>query len=264
MGMTIVEGRDFDDRDTADSNKVIIINQTLARQMFPGQSPLGKRIRSWRDENELREIIGVVQDVRYYGQDDELRGLVYVPHTQDTWRSLVLSIRTTTDPSGMTNALREQIWSVDKNMAIAQVKTMREVLNESMASRRFSMLLLAGFAATAMLLAAVGLYGVLSYSVAQRRQEIGLRMALGARRGDVVRLVVAYGAKLTLVGLVLGLAAAFALTRLMGSLLYDVSASDPLTFAAISLILIAVALAATLIPALRATRVDPIVALHYE
>jgi putative ABC transport system permease protein len=264
MGMTLLEGRDFDNRDTADSNKVIIINQTLARQMFPDQSPLGKRIRSWRDENQLREIVGVVQDVRYYGQDDELRGLVYVPHAQDSWRSMVLSVRTTADPSGMINALRERIWSVDKNMAIAQLKTMREVLDESMASRRFSMLLLVGFAATAMLLAAVGLYGVLSYSIAQRRQEIGLRMALGAGRGDVVKLVVVYGARLMLVGLALGLAAAFALTRLMGSLLYEVSASDPMTFAAISLVLVVVGLAAILVPALRATRVDPIVALRYE
>jgi putative ABC transport system permease protein len=264
MGMTLIEGRDFDDRDRADSNKVIVINQTLARQMFPDQSPLGKRIRSWRDENELREIVGVVQDIRYYGQDDELRGLVYVPHAQDSWRSMVLSVRTTADPSGMINALREQIWSVDKNLAIAQVKTMRDVLNESMAPRRFSMLMLVGFAATAMLLAAVGLYGVLSYNIAQRRQEIGLRMALGAGRGDVVRLVVAYGAKLLLVGLALGLAAAFALARLMGSLLYEVSASDPITFAAISLVLVAVGLAAILVPALRATRVDPIVALRYE
>jgi putative ABC transport system permease protein len=264
MGMSLVEGRDFDDRDTADSNKVIIINQTLARRMFPDQSPLGKRIRSWRDENLLREIVGVVRDVRYYGQDDELRGLVYVPHAQDSWRSMVLSVRTTADPSGMINALREQIWSVDKNMAIAQVKTMRDVLNESMASRRFSMLMLVGFAATAMLLAAVGLYGVLSYNIAQRRQEIGLRMALGAGRGDIIRLVVLYGAKLMLVGLALGLAAAFALTRLMGSLLYEVSASDPVTFAAISLVLAAVGLAAILVPALRATRTDPIVALRYE
>ncbi|HEY7547479.1 MAG TPA: FtsX-like permease family protein, partial [Blastocatellia bacterium] len=228
------------------------------------EDPIGKRIRSWRDENLLREIVGVVQDVRYFGLGDELRGLVYIPHTQNTWRSMLLTVRTKSDPASLIGSLREQIWSVDKDLAIADPTTMKEALAKSVAPERFSMLLLTVFAALAMALAAVGIYSVLSYSVTQRAHEIGVRMALGARGGDVIRLVVAHGMKLTLAGIVLGVGSALALTRLMKSLLYEVSVTDPLTFILIPVVLAGVALAASFIPARRATKVDPIVALRYE
>ncbi len=263
-GIKLLRGRAFDERDAEKSNPVIIINETMARRMFHDEDPIGKRIRSWRDENLLREIVGVVQDVRYYGLGDELRGLVYIPHTQNTWRLMLLSVRTTGDAANLIGSIRDQIWSVDKDIAIANPKTMKETLAQSVAPQRFSTLLLAIFAALAMALAAVGIYSVLSYSVTQRAHELGIRMALGARAGDVIRLVVAHGMKLTLTGVAIGLASAFALTRLMKSLLYEVSATDPLTFILIPLILTGVALAASFIPARRATRVDPVEALRHE
>jgi putative ABC transport system permease protein len=264
MGIRVLKGRAFDERDTAGSTPVIIINESLAREIFPGEEPLGKRIRSWRDENVLREIVGVTQDVRYFGRDDELRGLVYVPHAQDSWRSMVLAVRTASDPAGFAGVIRNAISSFDKDLAVSRVQTMTQVLDDSVAGPRFNMMLLAVFAGVAMVLAAVGIYGILSYAVAQRTHEIGVRMALGARATDVLRLVVAQGLKLTLVGVAIGLGAAFAVTRVMESLLYEVSATDPLTFMAIALLLVGVALVASFIPARRATRVDPMVALRYE
>ncbi|HWN99832.1 MAG TPA: ABC transporter permease, partial [Blastocatellia bacterium] len=263
-GIRLLEGRGFDERDTADSNKVIIINETLAEKMFPNEDPLGKRIRSWRDENLLREIVGVVQDVRYFGRDDELRGLVYVPHTQNQWRSMSLTVRTKGDPAALIASIRDQVWSVDKDLAVANPRTMNETLARSVASQRFSMILLTVFAAVAMILATLGVYSVLSYTVAQRSHELGVRMALGAQTRDVMRLVLVHGMKLTLIGAGIGLALAIAVTRLMKSLLYEVSTTDPTTFAIVSVLLVATGLAACLIPARRATKVDPIVALRYE
>ena len=264
MGIRLVQGRSFDERDTAESNKVIIINESFARKAFPNQDPLGKRIRSWRDENLLREIVGVVQDVRYFGRDDELRGLVFVPHTQNTWRSMSLVVRTTADPAAMISSIRDQVWSVDKDLAIADPRTMDETLARSVAPRRFSMILLAVFAAVAMVLATLGVYSVLSYTVAQRSHELGVRMALGAQAGDVVKLVLVHGMKLTCMGTAIGLLSAFGLTRLMKSLLYEVSTTDPATFAAVTVLLLGTGLVACLIPARRAARVDPMVALRYE
>lgn len=264
LGIRVLKGRAFDERDTAGSNPVVIINESLAREIFPGEEPLGKRIRSWRDENVLREIVGVTHDVRYFGRDDELRGLVYVPHAQDSWRPMVLAVRTTGDPAGFTAAVRNGISAFDKDLAVSRVQTMTRVLDDSVAGPRFNMMLLAVFAGVAMVLAAVGIYGILSYAVAQRTHEIGVRMALGAQAVDVLKLVVGQGLKLTLVGMVIGLGAALAVTRVMETLLYEVSATDPLTFIAIALLLVGVALVASFIPARRATRVDPIVALRYE
>ena len=263
-GIRLLKGRSFDDRDTADSNKVIIINETLANRMFPNEEPLGRRIRSWRDENLLREIVGVVSDVRYYGRDDQLRGLVYVPHTQNTWRSMSLTVRTTSDPAALISAVRDQIWSVDRDLAVDNPRTMNAILAQSVAPQRFSMMLLAVFAAIAMVLATVGVYSVLSYTVAQRSHELGLRMALGAQAGDVMKLVLMHGMKLTIIGVSIGLASAIALTRLMKSLLYEVGATDPVTFAIVTVLLMAVGLVACFIPARRATKVDPMVALRYE
>jgi predicted permease len=263
-GITLIKGRDFDERDRADGNKVIIINETLARRMFPGEDPLGKRIRSWRDENQLREVVGVVEDVRYFGRDDDLRGIVYVPHTQNAWRSMALTVRTREDPASVIGTIRGQIAAVDKELAVDNLETMTTILNRSVAPRRASMLLLVAFGVIAGLLAVIGIYGVLSYTVAQRSQEIGVRIALGAQAGDVLRLVIGQGMKLTLMGIGIGIGTAFAITRLMASLLYQVSATDPVTFAAIALLLALVALLACYIPAHRATKVDPLIALRYE
>ena len=263
-GIALLKGRDFEERDNAAANKVIIINATMARRVFGDEVPLGKRIRSWRDENELREIVGVVEDVRYYGRDDELRGLVYVPHAQDAWRSMALTVRTHTDPARTASAIRSQIAAVDKDLAIANVETMTTILNRSVAPRRALMVLLAGFGVIAGLLAVIGIYGVLSYTVAGRAQEIGVRIALGATSRDVLRLVIGHGMKLTLLGVGIGAGAAFGLTRFMSTILYGISPTDVVTFIGVSLILAGVALAACFVPARRATRVDPIEALRYE
>lgn len=263
-GLRLIRGRDFDERDTATGNPVIIINEMLARRAFPNEDPLGKRIRSWRDENTLREIVGVVADVRYYGRDDELRGLVYVPHAQNAWRSMALNVRTQGDPSAVINAIRGQIKAVDKDLAVANLRTMTSVLNQSIAPRRASMLLLTVFAIVAALLAALGIYGVLAYAVTQRAREIGIRMALGAQRADVFKMIVGQGMRLALIGVLIGLVAAFGLTRLMASLLYEVSATDPVTFIVIALLITLVSLLACYWPARRAMKVDPLVALRYE
>lgn len=264
MSIPLFKGRAFTDRDDAGHTPAIIINETLARRMFPNEDPLGKRIRSWRDENKLREVVGVVRDVSYYGPDDQPRGLVYVPLRQDVWRSVVLAVRTDTDPLQLSNNLRNQIWSVDKDLALANITTMQQVLFTSTARPRFSMLLLSVFAITALMLAAIGIYGVMAYSVTERTHEIGIRMALGAQTGDVLKMVVKQGMMLALVGVAIGLVAAFALTRVLTSLLYGVSATDPVTFVAVALFLTAVAVLACYIPARRATKVDPMNALRYE
>jgi putative ABC transport system permease protein len=263
-GIRLITGRDFDDSDRADTRKVIIINATLSRRMFGDEDPLGRRIRSWRDENQLREIVGVVEDVRYYGRDDDLRGLVYVPHAQDAWRTMTLNVRTYVDPASVVNAIRSRIAAVDRDLAVANVETMTSILDRSVASRRASAMLMLAFGLVAAVLSVIGIYGVLSYSVAQRAQEIGVRIALGAKPWDVLRLVIGQGLKLTLAGVAIGLIAAFAITRLLTGLLYGISATDPATFIVIAGLLTFVALVACFVPARRATRVDPMVVLRYE
>ena len=264
VGMRLVRGRDFDARDAAEGNPVIIVSETLARSMFPGQDPLGKRIRSWRDENQLREIVGVVSDVRYFGRDDELRGLVYVPQAQNVWRSMALNVRTRGDPDAVVASIRASIRALDSQLAVANLSTMTRVLERSVAPRRASMTLLAIFAGLAALLAAIGLYSVVAQTVLQRVHEIGIRMALGARTGDVARMVVGQGMRLAALGIGIGLAGALALTRFMRGLLYEVSATDPVSYAAIAAFLTLVALLACYLPARRAARVDPLVALRHE
>ena len=264
MDIGLLKGRLFTDHDNAQATPVIIVSETFARRMFPNEDPLGKRIRSWRDENRLREIVGVVRDVKYGGLDDDPSSLVYIPHRQDSWGSLTMIVRTTGDPAAATSAVRQAFRAVDKESPISNVQTLQKVLADSTARQRFGVWLLGLFAALALSLAGVGIYGVMSYSVAQRAQEIGVRMALGAGTGDVLKLVLWRGLTLTLPGIAIGLLAAFALTRLMKSLLFGVSATDPLTFAVIALLLAIVALVACWIPARRATKVDPLVALRSE
>jgi len=266
MKIPIVRGRFFDDRDTMESQPVAIIDEAMARKYWPDEDPLGKRI-SFQFVNGIRiwrEIVGIVGHVRHRGLEGESRVQYYVPHSQTQNAFMSLVVRATVDPTSLTGAVRGAIGGLDKDMPVFRVKTMDQFVSDSMAQRRFAMALLGIFAAVAMALACVGLYGVLSYSITQRLHEIGIRMALGARAADVLWLVVGQGMLLALAGVALGGVAAFLLTRLMANLLFGVTATDPLTFATIAMALTLVALAACLAPALRATKVDPIVALRYE
>ena len=264
MRIPIVAGRPFTDRDTSESIPVIIISQSMAQQMFPSEQALGRRIRSWRDENKYREIVGLVDDLRYDGIAEDIRNTVYVPHRQDAWRSLVLVVRTATDPNALLNSIRGQIWSIDKKLSISEIQTMDQIIDTELARPRFSMFLLGLFGVTALALAAIGTYGVMAYSVTHRTREIGIRMALGAKRLDVLRGVTGGAVRLAVAGVLCGILGALVLTRLMQTLLFNVSPTDSLTFALVPAVLILVTLAAAYIPARRAARVDPVVALRYE
>jgi len=266
MKIPIIRGRFFDDRDTMDSQPVAIVDETMARKYWPNEDPVGKRISfQGGQQNPIwREIVGIVGHVKHKALEGESRVQYYIPHTQVQNANMNLVVRTDADPASLTGAVRGAISELDKDLPVFRVRTMEQFVTDSMAQRRFAMTLLGIFAAVALALAAVGLYGVLSYSIMQRSHEIGIRMALGAEVRDVLRLVVGQGMLLALAGVALGSVAAFLLTRLMANLLFDVKASDPLTFAAIALLLTLVALAACFVPARRATKVDPIVALRYE
>jgi len=269
MGIGLLQGRGFVEQDRVDAPAVAVINETMARRFWPDQDPLGKRITpaaaASADPDDWITIVGVAKDVRQFELVADPKPQMYLSYQQVEFfapRNLVVS--TAVDPLGLAATVRKTVWEIDKDQPVSNIRTMEEVLSESIARQRFSMLLLGIFAGVALVLAAVGIYGVMSYSVAQRTHEIGIRMALGARRSDVLKLTVGGGLKLVLAGVAIGLAAAFILTRVMSSLLFGVSATDPTTFIIISLVLIAVAVLASYIPARRATRIDPMVALRYE
>jgi putative ABC transport system permease protein len=237
----------------------------MVRKYFPGEDPLGKRIVvNMGSQPAPTEIIGVVGDARYDKLDGELRPMVYWTPPQLTYASMTLVVRTASDPAALGPAAVREIQAVDKEQPVSDVRTMESWVADSTARTRFGTLLLGVFACAALVLAAVGIYGVISYSVAQRRNEIGIRMALGAQTRDVLRLVVGQGMRLVLAGVGLGIVGALALTRLMSGLLYGVAATDPPTFAANALLLAAVSLLACYVPARRATRVDPLNALRRE
>jgi putative ABC transport system permease protein len=264
MGIPVLRGRGFTDQDTANAPLVVLINSTLAKRYWPNEDPVGKRVQLGDTTGPFRTITGVVGDVDHKGLDDPPDIQVYTPHTQfdDSFQQLV--VRTSVDPASLTAAVRNEIRAVDANVPIYQIATMRQLISSSVAQRRFTLVLLAGFAGIALLMSAIGIYGVMSYTVTQRTQEIGIRVALGAQTGDVLKLVIRQGMLLVLVGVANGLIGAFGLTRLMEGLLFGVSASDPLTFAGISVLLISVALLACYVPARRAAKVDPLIALRYE
>jgi cell division protein FtsX len=264
MGIPIVEGRAFTAQDAANSTQVIIISRAMAKEMFPDGRPLGRRIRSWRDENRYREIVGVVGDLRYNGLAADISNNVYVPHTQRPWNALTVVVRTHTDPLTMLRSVRDAIWLVDKKLPLASVQTMQQVMDTEMARPRLTMFLLVLFGLAALALAAIGTYGIVAYSVTQRTREIGIRMALGALRTRVVAMVVWKALRLAAVGLVCGCAAALALTRVLASLLFEVNATDPAVFGAAALLLLGVVVAAACIPAYRASRVDPVTTLRCE
>ncbi|MEP7343115.1 MAG: ABC transporter permease [Acidobacteriota bacterium] len=266
MGISLRRGRLIIERDTKDSPHVGVINETMAQKMFPDEDPIGKRVTfDTRGANpDWYEIVGIVGDVKQYGLDQATTMQLYEPYAQQTFSSMTLIVRTAGDPANQTAAIRNAVLQLDKEQPIANIKTLDQYLSTSIAQQQFSMLLLGVFGAVALMLAAIGIYGVLSYAVTQRTHEIGIRMALGAGRRDVLRLVVGQGMLLTLIGVATGLVAAFALTRLMSTLLFGVSATDPLTFSLIALLLVTIALLACWIPARRATKVDPMIALRYE
>jgi putative ABC transport system permease protein len=270
MNIPLRQGRYFESSDNAQSMPVAIVNETMARQYWPGENALGRRFKLGGPEGERPwiQIVGIVGDVRQMGIDEPVKAEMYLPYQQITdslWyipRDLV--IRTTSDTSSLVGSVRQIIREVDPDQPVSNVATMAEVLGEEAAQRRMGMIMLAGFATLALLLASIGIYGVLAYFVTQHTNEIGVRQALGATPRNILFLVLKKGMSLTLIGVGLGLLAAFALTRLMSAMLFGVNASDPLTFVTVPLLLIVVALLACYLPARRATRVDPLVALRYE
>ena len=269
MGIPIIKGRDFDDRDRHGATPVVIITEALAKQFFPNEDAIGKRIKPGINTIEgetttMREIIGVVGDVRNRSLDIEPKPAYYVPQTQVPFDQMAMVIKTAGEPHSLISAATKQVAAMDQDIPVFGVKSMEEYLSASVAAPRFSTTLLSIFAAVALVLTVVGLYGVMSYSVAQRTNEIGIRLALGAQSRDVLLMIVKQGSLLIGLGLVIGLAGAYALTRLIASLLFGVTAKDPFTFAAVAVLLAAVALLACYIPAWRATKVDPMEALRCE
>jgi putative ABC transport system permease protein len=248
-----------------DSPKVMIINETMARRFWPNQDPIGQHVtmEGWGPPL-TGEVVGISGDVRLDGLDLPPAPAIHWPYTQfpSIFNSVV--IRAAGDPRSLLPMLKSQVWSVAPEQTIAEIRTMDEIESGTLTERRFNTSLLGGFALVALVLAAIGIYGVMAYSVTQRARELGIRIALGAQSGDVVRMVAGWGARLTTLGLGIGLAVAFFATRLMAGLLYGVTPRDPWSFVTVSLVLAAVALAACYLPARRAARVDPIAALRHE
>jgi putative ABC transport system permease protein len=263
IGIPLVQGRDFTAADTATAPGVVIINEEFARRYFPGANPMGKRVRT-DSEGPYLEVVGVAKNARYRSLREEPLPFFYTPLAQEGMSSLTLFVRTEGDPLTVLPSVRAELKNLNKNLTLYQINTLSAHLAEALSSDRMIAVLLGVFGVAALLLAAVGLYGVMSYAVARRTHEIGVRMALGAQTGDIMNLVLWQGMMLLIVGGVAGLVAAFALTRLMSSLLYGVSASDPATFVGVTLLLAGVVLLACYLPARRATKVDPMVALRYE
>ncbi|MFP5264635.1 MAG: ABC transporter permease [Blastocatellia bacterium] len=268
MGIQLLRGRLFTDRDRDGAQRVAIINESMAKRIFPDEDPIGKRIALSNESTAYREIVGIVNDVKQYGLAEATPLQTYEPFAQKPFSSMLLVVRGANDPSSLGGAIRSQVFAVDKDQPVSRIITLEELVSGSVARQRFAMVLFAIFAGVAMALAGVGLYGVMSYSVTQRTHEIGIRMALGAQPGDILRVVIRQGATLALIGIAIGLAGAFVLTKLVSSvlsgLLFGVSSTDALTFTVIPVILLGVALGASYAPARRAAKADPLVALRHE
>jgi predicted permease len=268
MTIPALSGRTFEQTDKADAPPVVIISETTARRFWPGENVLGKHIKIGSSSSSSRPwltVVGIVKDVRQFDLVEEPKPQIYLPYQQaGFFEPRALVVRTNIEPMSLAPAVRKTVWEIDKDQPVSDITSMEAVVSDSVARQRFSMLLLGVFAVLALVLAAVGIYGVMSYSVVQRTREIGIRMALGAQRRDVLKMTVGQGLKLVGIGVAIGLAAAVILTRVMSTLLFGVSATDPTTFVSISVVLIAVAVLASYIPALRATRIDPMLALRYE
>jgi putative ABC transport system permease protein len=265
MKIPLLSGRGYDARDNADGAKVAIVNQAFARRFFPNGDPIGKRIGFGCEEGLCRTIVGVVGNVKQESITADIAPEIYLPFSQEPMNGMTLFLRTNGgNLADLARALRSEVLAIDKNQPVYDVKTLDQRVVETISASRSLMFLFSGFASLAMVLAVVGIYGIVSYSVSQRTREIGIRMALGARAGDVLRLILKNGMTLVLAGIVIGVAGALALTRFLATLLFGVTPTDALTFVLVSLVLIAVALIACLVPARRATKVDPLEALRYE
>jgi predicted permease len=269
MGIPVRQGRVFNESDRYDSTPVVIVNERFAKKFFPGQNVVGKRIApgfSADDKPEkMREIVGVVGNVKHLALKNEDSPEMYLPQTQIPFGVMSLVVRTTvSNPAALTSALRKELAAVDSSIPLTSIRVFDEYVSRSLARPRFNALLLSIFAGTALVLTAIGIYGVMAYTVAQRTNEIGIRIALGAAQSSIFRLVVGQAMGLVAISLAIGLAGAFAATRLLNSMLFGVGASDPITFATIVLLISAVAFLASWLPARRAAAVDPVIALRAE
>jgi putative ABC transport system permease protein len=266
MRTPVIAGREFGPEDRPDAPKTLIVNRVLAERVWPGQNPVGKRVRFGGDASDTvpYTVVGMVREVKYNKLNEEDLPQLYFPHAQAPWRSLSLVVRTNGDPAALAPSIRQAVHAIDPDLPLTRVQTMRQVIRLRMFESRVYGAMFAVFALVALLLASVGLYGVMSYTVAQRTHEVGVRIALGAPPADVIRLMVVRGARLIGIGLAIGVPAAFLLARVLRGALYGVSASDPVTFVTIAALLSAVALAASYLPARRAARVEPMVALRTE
>ncbi|HYP25835.1 MAG TPA: ABC transporter permease [Blastocatellia bacterium] len=264
MRIPLLQGRSFTETDGPGAPLVVLINRTLAERFWPSGDPLGKRVRLGGPDDPWRTIVGVVGDIRHMGLDAPEEMQVYAPQAQGPFPFMFLVVRSSVDPASLIGSVQREVWAVDKDQPVYNVATMEQLVSRSVAQRQFTMSILGIFASVALIMAAVGIYGLISYSVSQRTHEIGLRIALGAQPGDVLRMVIGQGMALAVAGLVSGLAVSFLLTRLLTNLLYGVSVTDPAIFALTSLALAGVALAACYVPARRATKVEPMEALRYE
>jgi putative ABC transport system permease protein len=263
MGIHLIKGRAFTERDGRDAPSVFVINETMARRLWPNEEPLGKQIR-YNSKGPFGEIVGVVEDVKYDGLHSAASPHLYEPYQQNSWPFLTVTLRSQLDQPALITAVQREVRSLDPNLPLSNVRTMDEVLAQSLATRGLVLMLFTIFAGLALLLAAIGIYGVLASSVTQRTRELGIRIALGATHRGVLQLLIGHGLRLVGLGIAIGVAGALALNRLLAGLLFSVSATDPLTFTVIALLLTGVALLACYLPARRATKVDPLVALRYE
>jgi putative ABC transport system permease protein len=265
MGIPVVRGRNFTDGDRAGGLQVAMINETMAKQFFAGKDPVGEELNlGSADKPDWWQIVGVTGDVKAFGQDQPTHADIYRPFDQLPFPLVTFTLRTETDPASMVKSAEQAVWSVDPNLPVFKAIPMDMLARQTLAVRRASSALFSAFAVLALVLACIGIYGVMAYSVAQRRQEIGVRMALGARRGDVLRLMMGLGLRLTLSGVVIGLVGAFALTRLMTSLLFEVNSMNPPIFSIAAMVLVGVAMAAAYFPSRRAASIEPMQALRTE
>jgi putative ABC transport system permease protein len=266
LGIPLMRGRNFTEADTETAPPVALINATLARRYWPNEDATGKRFH-WGHpgaKDPWITIVGVVGDTKLYGLANPSRLEIYLPFRQESKTDMYLVLRSAVDPASLTSAVRDTVAAIDKDQPVFNVTTMQQLVDDSVSTPQITLVLLGLFSGLALVLAAIGMYGVISYSVQQRTHEIGIRMALGAQRSNVLRLVVGQGVKLAAIGVVIGIAVALGLMRLLTTLLFGVGANDPITFVAATVVLLLVALAACYIPARRAIAVDPMVALRYE